>query len=132
MQKTKIALFFICLCVIMQAWAAIRVNVVGLFSNKVVVMINGNGPHSLAAGQTKNGVKLISADSTAATFLIEGKRQVLGMGQAVSIGSSATPSLDGSVNNPINLYADSQGHFFGNLTLMGCRLNTLLIRAQPA
>ena len=94
----------------MQVWSAIRVNIVGLFTNKAFVMINGTGPHSLAVGQTKNDVKLLSADSASATFLIEGKRQVLGMGQAVSIGSSSA-SADGGVNTPVNLYTDSAGHF---------------------
>lgn len=125
MQKIKIALFFITLCTVVQAWAAVRVNVVGLFTNKAIVMINGNGPHSLSAGQTKNGIKLLSADSTAATFLIEGKRQVLGMGQAVSVGSSSATS-DGGVNTPVNLYADSDGHFFGQLTINGASLKYLV------
>jgi len=76
-------------------------------------MINGSGPHSLTAGQTKNCVKLLSADSASATFLIEGKRQVLAMGQAVSVGSSSA-SADGGVNAPVNLYADSAGHFLAS------------------
>lgn len=125
MQKIKIALFCISLCIATQAWAAIRVNVVGLFSNKVVIMINGSGPHSLSAGQTKSGVKLLSADSTSATFLIEGKHQVLGMGQAVSVGTSST-SADGGVNSPVNLYADSNGHFFGKLSINGASLKYLV------
>jgi aspartyl protease family protein len=121
----KISLFFVCLCIATQVWATIRVNVVGLFNNKAVVMINGSGPYSLVAGQTKNGVKLLSADSNEATFDIEGKRQILGMGQAVSVGSSSTAS-DGGVNHPVNLYADRDGHFFGKLTINGASLKYLV------
>ncbi len=101
-----------------SVWANTLVNVVGLFSNKAVVTINGGSPQSLSAGQTKNGVKLISADSESATFMIEGKRQVLKMGQAVSV--AATSGSD--VNSPVNLYADSRGHFYGNLNINGASL----------
>lgn len=100
------------------AVAGTQINVVGLFNNKALISINGAAPQSIAAGQTKNGVKLISADSESATFMVEGKRQVLKMGQAVSVAATAGP-----VNNdPVNLYADSQGHFYGNLTINGASL----------
>jgi aspartyl protease family protein len=106
-----------------QALADTRVNVVGLFSNKAIVTINGSSPQSLSAGQTKDGIKLISADSDSAIFVIEGKRQALKMGQAASVAASAVPaSGDGGTSSPVNLYADSAGHFFGNLTINGASL----------
>ncbi|MES2636712.1 MAG: TIGR02281 family clan AA aspartic protease [Pseudomonadota bacterium] len=101
-----------------SVWANTQVNVVGLFSNKAVVTINGGSPQSLSAGQTKSGVKLISADSESATFMIEGKRQVLKMGQAVSVAATS----GSEVNSPVNLYADSRGHFYGNLNINGASL----------
>ena len=115
------------LCLVLMAFvqhatADTQVNVVGLFSNKALLMINGSGPHSLKAGQTKNGVKLISANSSAATLLIEGNRQVLGMGQAASVGASNSDASESGVNTPVHLYADSAGHFFGNLTINGASL----------
>lgn len=59
MRKLNAMAFPLCLLLYlgttMQAWAAIRVNVIGLFSNKAIVMINGKGPYSLTAGQTKQG-----------------------------------------------------------------------------
>lgn len=101
-----------------SAFANTQVNVVGLFSNKAVVIINGGSPQSLSADQTKNGVKLISADSESATFMIEGKRQVLKMGQAASVAGKS----GSEVNSPVNLYADSRGHFYGNLSINGASL----------
>ncbi len=101
-----------------NVFANTQVNVVGLFSNKAVVTINGGTPQSLSAGQTKNGVKLISADSESATFVIEGKRQVLKMGQAASVATSSASE----VNSPVNLFADSRGHFYGNLNINGASL----------
>ncbi len=101
-----------------SAFANTQVNVVGLFSNKAVVTINGGSPQSLSAGQTKSGVKLISADSESATFMIEGKRQVLKMGQAASVVASSSSEI----NSPVSLYADSRGHFYGNLNINGVSL----------
>ncbi len=100
------------------AFASTQINVVGLFSNKALISINGGNPQSISAGQTKNGVKLISADSESATFMVEGKRQVLKMGQAASVAASPGPAN----NDPVSLYADSRGHFYGNLNINGASL----------
>jgi len=109
------------------AFADTRVNVVGLFNNKALVIINGGSPQSLSAGQTSNGVKLISADSTSGTFIVEGKRQVLKMGQAASVAASAVPAnSDGGPNSPVTLYADANGHFLGNLSINGVSLKYLV------
>ncbi len=97
------------------AVADTQVNVVGLFNGKALVTINGSTPQTLSVGQTKNGVKLIAADSQQATLLIEGKTKVLGMGQGVSTGGGA----DTTQNQPVSLYADSAGQFFGNATVNG-------------
>jgi aspartyl protease family protein len=105
-----------------QTLAETRVNVVGLFSGKAVVIINGGAPRSLSAGQTVEGVKLISADSGAATFLVEGKRQMLKMGQAASVAANTGPAN----NDPVSLYADSAGHFLGNLSINGASLKYLV------
>ena len=105
-----------------QVIAETRLNVVGLFSGKALVSINGGAPQSIGAGQTKNGVKLISADSESATFMVEGKRQTLKMGQAASVAGSS-----GSVtSDPVSLFADSRGHFTGNLSINGASLKYLV------
>jgi len=122
MIKIKFLVVLVLNLFAMQAHADTRVNVVGLFSNKAVVIINGGAPRSLSAGQTADGVKLISADSGAATFLVEGKRQVLIMGQAASVAASAGPAN----NDPVRLYADSAGHFLGNLSINGTSLKYLV------
>lgn len=114
--QTLFALVMNIVCV--SAYASTQVNVVGLFSNKAIVTINGGAPQSLSAGQTKNGVKLITADSESATFMIEGKRQVLKMGQAASVAAST----GAEANSPVSLYADSRGHFYGNLSINGASL----------
>jgi len=102
--------------------AQTQVNVVGLFNGKAVLMINGGAPQTLSVGQTKNGVKLISADSQKATLVVEGKTQMLGMGQAASVAGGAGPVS----NAPVSLYADSRGHFSGNLSINGASLKYIV------
>jgi aspartyl protease family protein len=112
------AVLFLVLCCTTMVYADTQVNVVGLFSGKALVTINGGAPQTLSVGQTKQGVKLVAADSQQATLLIEGKTKVLGMGQGVSTGGGA----ESAQNQPVNLYADSSGQFFGNLSVNGASL----------
>lgn len=116
--KSQVLISFLMMSATTLAIAATQINVVGLFSNKALVTINGGAPQSIAAGQTKNGVKLISANSESATFVVEGKQQVLKMGQAASVAASTGPAN----NDPVSLYADSRGHFYGNLNINGASL----------
>ncbi len=86
-----------------QASAA-SVSVVGLFKNKAMVRIDGSSPKLISAGQTIQGVKLLSANSESATFEVDGKQRTLSMGQsfaAVSNGGKAS----------VKLSADPRGHF---------------------
>lgn len=100
-----------------------RVNIVGLFSNKAVMIINDGKPKTLSVGQTVDGVKLIAADSSSATLLIEGSTKQLGMGQAASVGeASATTNSNASVT----LYASAGGHFVSQCKINGAPLKFLI------
>ncbi len=104
------------------AQATTQVNVVGLFSNKAVVIINGGKPKTLSVGQTSDGVKLLAADSKTATLQIEGKTQQLGMGQAASVGGNNANAGVASVT----LYANTEGHFISECYVNGVPLKFLL------
>jgi len=104
-----------------SAVADTQINVVGLFSNKAVVMIDGGKPKTLSVGQTSAGIKLIAADSKSATFLVEGKTKQLEMGQAASIGGA-----DANSSPRVTLYADAQGHFFSEVYINGAPLKFLV------
>lgn len=121
-MKLKLLLALLASILVTSVHAETRLNVVGLFSGKALVSINGSAPQTISAGQTKNGVKLIAADSESATFLVEGKRQTLKMGQAASVAGTAGPAN----NTPVSLYADSRGHFTGNMSINGASLKYLV------
>lgn len=98
-----------------------QVNIVGLFSNKAVVIINGGKPKILGIGQISDGVKLLAADSKTATLQIEGKTKQLGMGQAASVGGSSANAI-----SSVTLYADAQGHFVSDCQINGASLKFLV------
>ena len=98
-----------------------QVNIVGLFSNKAVLIINGGKPKTLSVGQASDGVKLIAADSQAATLQIEGSTKRLGMGQAASVMGKSSSGSASAV-----LYANSQGHFVSDCQINGASLKFIL------
>lgn len=99
-----------------------NVNIVGLFSNKAVLIINGGKPKTLSVGQTSDGVKLLAADSRMATLQIEGKTKQLGMGQAASVGGGNANAVASSVI----LYANREGHFLSDCQINGATLKFLV------
>ena len=98
-----------------------QVNIVGLFSNKAVLIINGGKPKTLSVGQTSDGVKLIAADSQAATLQVEGSTKRLGMGQAASVAGKSSNASASAV-----LYANPQGHFVSDCQINGASLKFIL------
>jgi aspartyl protease family protein len=87
-----------------QAAAAVDVTVAGLFPNKALVQIDGGPLTTLAVGQTRDGVSLVSVDRDSATFTIEGRRVTLGIGKARIAASAPAPVS-------VSLTADLRGHF---------------------
>ena len=116
-MKSKVALLLFGLLLSTDIVAETQVNVVGLFSHKAVVIINGGKPKTLSVGQESEGVKLLAADSNSATLLIEGKTRRLGMGQAASVGGNTSSSPG------VTLYANAQGHFVSE-----CQINGALLK----
>ncbi|HWU35790.1 MAG TPA: TIGR02281 family clan AA aspartic protease [Methylovorus sp.] len=114
-------LILLCLCSFTVA-ADTDINVVALFNNKAMLIINKGKPQTLSVGQvSREGVKLLAADTSRAVLEVEGKRRELGMGQAATVaGSQATGP--GSVT----LYANGAGHFVGDGLINGRELRFLV------
>ena len=84
---------------------ATSVSVMGLFKDKAIVSIDGGKARTLSAGQTLQGVKLVSSHSGEASFEVDGTRRTLGMGQ------SFTRSSQTDTRASVSLTADVRGHF---------------------
>ncbi len=81
----------------------------GVSGSKALVVIDGAPPRFLSAGQSHQGVKLLSLQGESATVEVNGKRQTLQVGDApVSVGRVVTADSGGQ---RIVLTADGQGHF---------------------
>src|SRR5690348_16065224 len=106
---------------IADASQALDVVVVGLFSGRAVVMIDGGAPRTLSAGQsTPEGVRLVRADGETAELEIDGKRQVLRLGGGRYGGGPA------GENPSARLYADGDGHFVSDGTINGTSVRFLV------
>jgi aspartyl protease family protein len=80
-------------------------RVVGLFTNKAVVVVDGGAPRTLAVGQrTSEGITLLSIERDSATFDLAGTKRTLKMGQMHATSA-------GNTNPTVTLTADSRGHF---------------------
>lgn len=106
----------------LTALADTQVNVVGLFKGKAVLIINNGKPQTLSVCQSsKEGVKLLAADSQQAVLEVEGKRRELGMGQAASVAGKTI-----AASGDVTLYADSAGHYFSQGQINGVPLKFLV------
>jgi len=99
---------------------ATSISVVGLFKDKAIVSIDGGKPRTLSAGQSIQGVKLISANSDSASLEVDGKRRALGMGQ--SFAGDAPTGQRASVS----LTADVRGHFAAAGSINGYPMSFLV------
>lgn len=101
---------------------ATDVSLVGLYSGKALVVIDGGRPQSIPLGvRTPDGVKLLSIDGTTAQFEIDGQKQRLTVGQhAVSAGR------DEQSGSSTTLTADPSGHFITVGTINGAPMRFLV------
>lgn len=100
---------------------ATEVSVIGLFSGKAMVSINGGKQRVLSAGQTTpEGVKLISADSQSALLEIDGVQRRLGLGSRIGGGDNNSGTAS------VTLNADGQGHFVTTGSINGATTRFLV------
>lgn len=84
---------------------ATDVEISALFNGKAMLSINQGSPRVVSVGQTIDGVKLLSANSSAAVLEVDGKKQTLNLGQSIS-----TAQVSGS-KPTLKLEANDGGHF---------------------
>jgi aspartyl protease family protein len=106
MRKTVANVTGVLLTLLALAASAQEVSVVALFADKAMLSIDKGKPRTLRAGETYNGVTLVSADSDAAVISIKGKKQRLRIGE----GAYSTATV-ASGRASTTLLADSSGHF---------------------
>lgn len=84
------------------------VALAGVVGNRALLVVDGGAPRMVAAGDTWQGVRVISAQSDQAQVEISGRRHTLRMGDgAVTVGGAPAAGS----GSRIALQADSSGHF---------------------
>ena len=110
-MKLRIAGYGILLSALCLAGAAAHaqsVALAGMLGNRALLVVEGSNPKSVAAGETHQGVRVISTSGDQAVIEQLGKRVTLRVGEApVSMGGSS----GGTRGTRIILTAGSGGHF---------------------
>ncbi len=102
--------------------SATDVALVGLYSGKALVVIDGGRPQSIPIGvKTADGVKLLSVENGAAQFEIDGRKQRLMVGQ-----NAVTAGRDEQSGTVTTLTADPNGHFVTIGTINGAPMRFLV------
>lgn len=105
----------------MASAQAQSVAMTGGMGSRALLVINGGQPKALAAGDTHQGVKVLSVTSEQAVVDIGGKRQTVRLGEGpVSVGGSGGGGGGGS---QIVLAAGRGGHFFTLGSINGRSVN---------
>lgn len=83
----------------------------GVSGSKALVVIDGAAPRFMSAGQTHQGVRLISLQGDSAVFAIGGRQHTLRLGEApVSFAGAGAPT-EASGSQRVVITADGRGHF---------------------
>lgn len=116
MRHCSAALLATC-CMAVQA---ADIALVGLLPGKALVVIDGGKRQTLTVGEkTAGGVKLLSIESGAAVFEVDGKQRRIQIGQSVvSSASAEKPAL--------TLIADGRGHYSVQGSINGTWMNFLV------
>jgi aspartyl protease family protein len=80
----------------------------GILGGKALLVVDGGPPRSVAVGQSRQGVKVLSVETTQAEVEVNGTRQTLRLGQGPVSAEEASPEAG---SQRIVLQAVSNGHF---------------------
>ncbi len=107
LHARSVSILLTALCLAGAAAHAESVALAGMLGSKALLVVDGSAPKSVAAGETHQGVKVISTSGDQAIIEQSGKRMTLRVGEApVSMGGGG-----GAKGTRIVLTAGSGGHF---------------------
>ena len=93
------------------------VTLTGMVGSKALVIVDGSAPKIVAAGESFNGVKVVSTLGDTAVLMVGGKRLNVRVGDApASVGEQAGSKSSGS---KIVLTAGDGGHFLAQGSING-------------
>lgn len=114
-------LAFLCLVGAADVSRATDISVIALTKDRAVLVVNGGAPRTLKAGESAEGVTLVSADAHAAVVEVDGKRRSLSLGQGVYSVGPVAPS-----KSSVTISADPRGHFITDGRINGAAVKFLV------
>ena len=102
------------------AFASTSVNVVGVFPGAAVIVVDGQR-HFLKAGQSKSGVRLVSAGNNNAVVEVNGKTRTLNLTRENSGGFVAAPK-----KKEASLIRSNDGHYWAAGKINGRAVNMVI------
>ncbi|MFN0315367.1 MAG: TIGR02281 family clan AA aspartic protease [Burkholderiales bacterium] len=101
--------------------AAQEVHIHGLSEGMAVASLAKGKPKVLRPGDSlAEGIKLVKADSSSATFLVHGEKKILGMGQNIAMMAESSGAAQ------VTLTADMSGHFIAEGSINGGSIRFLV------
>lgn len=107
-MTSRAALLLLATGLLAGATQAQTVVLSGILGGKALLVVDGGPPRSVAAGQSHQGVKVLSVETSQAEVEVNGTRQTLRLGQGPVSAEAASPEAD---SQRIVLQAVSNGHF---------------------
>ena len=84
----------------------------GVLGSKALLVIDGDTPRALAAGDSLQDVRVLQVSGDTAEVEIKGRRQTLRLGEApISLGGRGAAAGDPALGRRVVLKADNRGHF---------------------
>ena len=102
------------------AWA-VDISVVALFPGRAMVIVDKGKPRTMRAGETYDGVTLVSSTSEEAVISINGRQQRLHIGEGVYSALSVQ-----SDHATVVLTPDKNGHFVSSGSINGASVRFLV------
>ncbi len=99
------------------------ININGVVGNKALVVIDGGKPRWLTAGESAEGIKLISVSGQSAVVEFGGKRQTLTLGQNERLAGGTAASAG---TQSVTLSAGQGGHFVAAGSINGVAVQFLV------
>ncbi|WP_041656270.1 TIGR02281 family clan AA aspartic protease [Azoarcus sp. KH32C] len=106
--------------------SATTTELVGVFGNKAVLVIDGRAPLTLAVGErTAGGVRLVEVGSGAAVVDVDGRRQRLALGVGPLKLEKSAGEEEGR-DGGVTLVADSSGHHIASGSVNGAMVRFIV------
>jgi aspartyl protease family protein len=99
---------------------AAEVLVHGLMEGRATISVNKSRPKTLRAGESFQGVRLVSATTEAAIVEIDGKRRRVTFGEAIGTG------FESPAARTVTLVSDGRGHFLSLGTINGAAVRFMI------